>query len=124
MMSIRTIAPDQSRVDPFWGKRGPTRNAPTISREPQQSCEPGDRPELPHQDETNKTALLGRDRAAPSSLASTANRMTTTESPFLKTINDFCNKICQKRTSHTDNADHKGGTAVRRSSFAACCHWR
>jgi hypothetical protein len=24
--------------------------------------------------------------------------MTTTESPFLKSINDFCNKICQKRT--------------------------
>jgi hypothetical protein len=40
------------------------------------------------------------DRAAPSSLASTANRMTTTESPFLKTINDFCNKICHKQTSH------------------------
>jgi hypothetical protein len=30
----------------------------------------------------------------------------------------------QKRTSHTDNADYKGGTALRRSSFAACCHWR
>src|SRR5262245_62476164 len=27
-----------------------------------------------------------------------ANRMTTTESPFLKTINDFCNKIGTKRT--------------------------
>jgi hypothetical protein len=86
------------RVDPFWGKRGLARNAPTISREPQQSCEPGDRPELLHQDKTNKTAPLGRDRAAPSSLASIANRMTTTESPFLKTINDFCNKICHNRT--------------------------
>src|SRR5262249_46163208 len=76
--------------------RGIPRCAFAAARESASGSEPGDRPELPHQDETNKTAPLGRDRAAPSSLASTANRMATTESPFLKTINDFCNKICHK----------------------------
>jgi hypothetical protein len=34
----------------------------------------------------------------PISLASTANRMTATESLLLGTINDFCNKIGTKRT--------------------------
>jgi hypothetical protein len=37
--------------------------------------------------------LLGRAFLALSSLASTANRMTRTESLFGETINDFCNKI-------------------------------
>jgi hypothetical protein len=46
----------------------------------------------------NKTAALGRDSAAPSSPASAANRMTTTESLFAEGINDFCNKIGTKRT--------------------------
>src|SRR6266511_4500224 len=98
MMSIRIIVPDQSRVDPFSGKRARDRNEPTTNREPQQSCEPGDRAELPHQAETNKAVALGRDGAAPSSLASTANRMTATESLFFGTINDFRNKIGTKRT--------------------------
>src|SRR5262245_54806183 len=34
----------------------------------------------------------------PSSPASAANRVRATESPFTETINDFCNKICQKST--------------------------
>jgi len=46
----------------------------------------------------NKTAAVDRDRAAPSSLASTANHTTVTESLFGETINDFCNKICQQQT--------------------------
>src|SRR5262249_45018800 len=83
--------------------RGIPRCAFAAARESASGSEPGDRPELPHQDETNKTAPLGRDRAAPSSLASTANRMTTTESPFLKTINDFCNKICHKLPSRAQS---------------------
>jgi hypothetical protein len=36
-------------------------NEPTIGREPQQSCGPGDRAELLHQDEMNKTIALGPD---------------------------------------------------------------
>src|SRR3954453_18213046 len=67
-------------------------------REPQRSCEPSDRREQPRQEKMNKTAALGRDSAAPSSPASAANRMTTTESLFAKGINDFCNKICQEPT--------------------------
>jgi hypothetical protein len=35
---------------------------------------------------------------ATASLASTANRMTATESPFFGTINDFSNKIGTKQT--------------------------
>jgi hypothetical protein len=46
----------------------------------------------------NRTAALDRDRAAPSSPASTANRMTATESLLPEIINDFFNKICQHRT--------------------------
>jgi hypothetical protein len=67
-------------------------------REPQRSCEPSDRREQPLQEKMNKTAALGRDSAAPSSPASAANRMTTTESLFAEGINDFCNKIGTKRT--------------------------
>src|SRR4051812_31004205 len=46
----------------------------------------------------NRTAALDRDRAAPSSPASTANRMTATESLLPEIINDFFNKICHERT--------------------------
>jgi len=46
----------------------------------------------------NRTAALDRDRAAPSSPASTANRMTATESLLPEIINDFFNKICHKQT--------------------------
>src|SRR4051812_19873086 len=46
----------------------------------------------------NRTAALDRDRAAPSSPASTANRMTATESLLPEIINDFFNKIYQLRT--------------------------
>jgi hypothetical protein len=46
----------------------------------------------------NRTAALDRDRSAPSSPASTANRMTATESLFPEGINDFCNKIINKLT--------------------------
>src|ERR1700750_2786056 len=101
MMSIRTISSGSIQGRPILGNRERARKAPTISRERQKSSEPGDRPDLPHQDETNKAAPLGRDRAVPSSLASIANRMTTTESPFLKSINDFCNKIGTKLTYRT-----------------------
>src|SRR3954452_14984308 len=41
----------------------------------------------------NRTPALDRDRAAPSSPASTANRMTATESLLPEIINDFFNKI-------------------------------
>src|SRR5207342_3499206 len=89
-------APDQSRADLFWSKRARARNEPKINREPQQSREPGDRAGLLHQDKMNRTAALDRDRAAPSSPASTANRMTATESLLPEIINDFFNKIGTK----------------------------
>src|SRR5262245_15099284 len=75
------------------------RNEPTINREPQQSREPGDPAELPYQDEMNKTAAVDRDRAAPSWLASTANRIRASESFRDKTRKDFCNKIGTNRPS-------------------------
>lgn len=40
--------------------------------------------------------LLASETAAPSSLASTANRLTATQSAFPETINDFCNEIGTK----------------------------
>src|SRR4051794_3107921 len=46
----------------------------------------------------NRTAALDRDRAAASSPASTANRMTATESLLPEIINDFFNKICHEET--------------------------
>jgi hypothetical protein len=61
----------------------------------------------------NRTAALDRDRSAPSSPASTANRMTATESLFPEGINDFCNKICQLRKlnrpeGEADQERHEG----------------
>src|SRR5262245_57099007 len=73
-------------------------------REPRLSCEPSDRREQPLQDKMNKTAASGRNSAAPSSPASAANRIRTTESLFAEAINEFCNKICQTRT-HASRLD-------------------
>src|SRR6185503_5625201 len=104
-------APDQSRADLFWSKRAQARNEPKINREPQQSREPGDRAGLLHQDKMNRTAALDRDRAAPSSPASTANRMTATESLLPEIINDFFNKIGTKRTCRYARQNERGASA-------------
>src|SRR5215471_9544016 len=76
----------------------PTRNAPNSDQEPQRSRGPDDRPTPPPRDEMNRKTAPGRDSAAPSSPHSAANRIKATESLFARTINDFRNKICQKRT--------------------------
>src|SRR6478672_950717 len=70
----------------------------------------------------NRTAALDRDRAAPSSPASTANRMTATESLLPEIINDFFNKIgtelpCRRR----DQCSEGGG---RTDSTRTCRHGR
>src|SRR5215471_10634514 len=77
----------------------PTRNAPNSDQEPQRSRGPDDRPTPPPRDEMNRKTAPGRDSAAPSSPDSAANRIRATESLFARTINDFCNNICQKRSS-------------------------
>jgi hypothetical protein len=46
----------------------------------------------------NKKAAFDRDRAAPSSPASAANRIRATESLLGKRSKDFCNKICHEQT--------------------------
>src|SRR6266571_1796747 len=65
----------------------PRQNVPTTDQGPQQSRERGDRPEQPHQDGMNKTAVLDYGSAAPSSSAPTADGLRATESPFATILN-------------------------------------
>src|SRR5207247_8026233 len=61
-----------SRAGPSWDNRPRAPYAPTTDQGSQQSRERGDRPEQPHQDGMNKTTVLDRGSAAPSSPAPTA----------------------------------------------------
>src|ERR1700730_14793378 len=69
------------------------RHAPTRGRERPQSLEPSDLVEPHPRGRMNKKAAFDRDRAAPSSPASAANRIRATESLLAKRSKDFCNKI-------------------------------
>ena len=54
----------------------------------------------PHRGETRKTEDLGRCSHVPSSLAPTQNVVRRRNQCSPKPSNHFCNKICQKATSH------------------------
>src|SRR5215831_16768562 len=98
MINSGSSARDRSMADRCPDNGLQAWHGPTTGRELQRPHEPSDRRESPLQDKTRKTADLGRDCAAPSSPDSAANRIRATESLFARTINDFCNKICQKAT--------------------------
>src|SRR5262245_23982452 len=62
-------------------------HAPRSDRARRRSRAQGDRLVSPRRAETRRKAAPARASAAPSSLASAANRVRATESPFAKTIN-------------------------------------
>src|SRR5215468_965773 len=62
-------------------------HAPRSDRARRRSRAQGDRPVSPRRAETRRKAAPARASAAPSSLASAANRLRATESPFAKASN-------------------------------------
>src|SRR5262245_50255612 len=64
-------------------------HAPRSDRARRRSRAQGDRLVSPRRAETRRKAAPARASAAPSSLASAANRVRATESPFAKAINEL-----------------------------------
>ena len=60
-MRCMITASRRARANQSSDRRPPAQNAPRKGREQQQSHEPGDRPEPPHQDGMNRKTVPGRD---------------------------------------------------------------
>src|SRR4029077_4637676 len=79
--------PGQSTAGRASSSRMQTQHAPRSDRERRRSRAQGDRPVSPRRAENRRKAASDSASAAPSSLASAANRVRATESPFAKAIN-------------------------------------
>src|SRR5262249_8835117 len=88
--------PDRSRDGLSWHNRARALYAPTTDQEPPLSHERGGRPEQPHQDGMNKTAVLDRGSAAPSSPAPAENGVRATESLCAAILNGLLQQNLHK----------------------------
>src|SRR5437764_7802567 len=83
----------RSTADPRTNNEVQVRCGARIDREQYRSSAPNDLRELHHRAETGRKAALVRSSAVPSWLAPTKIRVSTMESRFAASLNDFCNKI-------------------------------